>query len=279
MVQVGVSIDFLQHSIEVEPRAFGGVDMGQDFVKLADVLYTSYPGIEELFESKRWSVSTAHLSPYSHAALLSDIKSKLQFANVFFSSRNINTILIQHTGQGCDQIPHIVDYIQLVQPRVGRIDVAIDVVCDEQPEAYYAAYGGKLSKAFESSPTGQTFYLGSRKSDKFMRIYRYAPPHERAHLLRFEIQYRREFARAAAWHITQRGMRDFALAALAEYGLDTEHITGSTEETFIVARRKHGDTLRWLDSAVRPAILKLVEAGELDARAWIEDVLNGANGD
>lgn len=274
MVKVSVGIDFLQYTLEVPARTFGGVERGEDWDMMRRVLQECLGEWSEMYEEKAWRVGDNRLSPYSHSISLFHNVTGIRFANIYYSNKGIDTVLVQHTGQGCAQIFNILPLLDYIQPRLGRLDVAIDVETDERPQAYYDAYKGNLSKAFEVSPTGETFYLGSRKSDKFMRIYRYNAPHERAHLLRFEIQYKREFARAAAWHILKSGMRDFALSALSEYPLPTQHIVEGSEESFYIARKSQGDTILWLDKQVRPAILKLVRSGEFDALAWIEDVLN-----
>lgn len=274
MVKVSVGIDFLQYTLEVGPRTFGGAERSEDWDMMKRVLQECLEQWSDMYEEKSWRVGDNRLSPYSHSISLFHNVTGIRFANLYYSNKNIDTVLVQHTGQGCAQIFNILPLLDYVQPRIGRLDVAIDVETEERPQAYYDAYKGGLSKAFEVSPSGETFYLGSRKSDKFMRIYRYNAPHERAHLLRFEIQYKREFARAAAWHITQNGIRAFAMSALSEYPLPTEHITEGEYDPFFIARKSQGDTILWLDKQVRPAILKLVRSGEFDARAWIEDVLN-----
>lgn len=278
MVNVSVGIDFLQFTLEVPPRTFGGVERGEDWQKMTDVLQETMAQWSELYEGMKWRVGDNRLSPYSHSISLFHPVTGIRFANIYYSAKNIDTVLIQHTGQGCSQIPDIIALLDFVQPRIGRLDVAIDVENEEKPSSYYDAYKGTLSKGFEQSPSGETFYLGSRKSDKLMRIYRYNAPHERAHLLRFEIQYRREFSRAAAWHIVQAGIREFALAALSEYPLPTEHITQGSDETFFIARKSKGDTLLWLEKQVKPAIIKLIESGEFDARQWIEELYNDCDG-
>lgn len=277
-METTVGIDFLQFSLEVPPRTFGGVERVEDWARMQDVLHECLAQWASMYTDKEWRIGDAKLTPYNQSIAIFDPVTKLRFANLFFSSKNVDTVLVQHTGQGCAQIPRIVQFIDFVQPRIGRLDVCMDVETQERPKAFYDAYKGNLSVEYQSSPTGETFYLGSKKSDKLLRIYRYNAPHERSALLRFEMQYRREFARAAAWHIVQSGLRPFAMSAIGEYPLPTEHILEAGEGRFFIARKSYGDTITWLERQVKPAIIKLVKSGEFDARAWLEEVLNGFDG-
>lgn len=271
---VSVGVDFLQYTIEVDPRSFGGVERQEDWQRMENIMHYSLSDWFYMYDECHWQVGDNKLSPYSHSITLVHTPSGLRFANVYYSNKSVPTVLVQHTGQGCSLIPEIVEFLQFINPRVGRLDIAVDVECDTRPQFYYDAYDGNLSTSFQKSPTGETFYLGSMKSDKYMRIYRYNEPHQRSHLLRFEIQYKREFARAAAWNVVQSGLRVFALSALSEYPLPLDDILQGDEVGFFIARKSAGNTILWLDKQVRPAILKLVRSGEFDARAWIEDVLN-----
>jgi Putative phage replication protein RstA len=250
---------------------------------VTDVLADYLHEFSSLYEEAVWQIGDNTLAPYNHSISLR--RDNVRFANIYYSSRSsINTVLVQHTGQGCAQIAQLTDiltFLNVVQPRVGRLDVAVDVETDERPELYYNAYSGGLSRAFEISPSGETLYLGSRKSDRFLRIYRYNPPHERAHLLRFEIQYRRRFARAAAWHAARVGLRRFALSALSEYPLPLQHLgLEKLSETLFVSRKLRGNTLNWLQRQVKPAIVSLIRSGELDVESfdrWIGEIRHASH--
>lgn len=273
-----IGIDFIQYSLQVYAGMFTScTTWGEHLALVKHVLQDTLQGHAEQFLCATWGEGDNRIAPYSHSASVIDI-TNTRIANVYWSDKSLDTVLVQHTGQACKRIENIMAYVDFVQPRLNRLDIALDVQTDDTPERYFKAYTGRLSKSWEESRTGQTFYLGSRKSDKLCRIYRYAPPHERAHLLRFEMQYRGEYARAIAWHIAQEGITAVMHTALAAYDLPLDGLLTDVKEELTLGKKRHGDTIAWLERAVRPALERLIMSGEFDGYNWMKGIYDGING-
>lgn len=102
------------------------------------------------------------------------------------------------SGRGCEMMTDLNDlykmdlwagvWAQGDAIRVTRLDIARDFATDLYPDALlpYIAGGRGRTSGLITSDTGQTASFGSRSSDKYLRVYRYNPPHPRAGTLRFE---------------------------------------------------------------------------------------------
>jgi len=271
-----IGIDFLQYTIQVYGGLFQNCTEWSHHIDiLRDVILNTMSDFAGMFLNANWQEGDNHIAPYSHSMAVF-LPNGVRLANVYWSDKSINTVLVQHTGQGCQKIPNILAYVYHVQSRLNRIDVCLDVLTEEKPEVYFAEYKGKLAVGWENTPTGQTLYLGSRHSEKMWRIYRYLPPHERAHLLRFEGQYRGEYARSIAWHISQSNVQDVLYTELRKLKLAPleKYLSVSVAGSVHVGKKKHGNTLAWLERSVKPAIQKLVREGEIDAYAWINKLMD-----
>lgn len=274
-MEATVGIDFIQYSLQVYGGMFTSCKTwGEHVDLLKHVISDTLGDFAPILLEGTWHEGDNKIAPYSHSVSIFTVQN-VRIANVYWSDKSLDTVLVQHTGQGCQTIPNVLAYVNYVQPRLNRIDLALDVQTDDRPETFYKAYGGRLSKSFEQSRTGETFYIGSRKSDKLCRIYRYNAPHERAHLLRFEMQYRGEYARAIVWHISQNDLQSVIYGAIEAYDLPTEKYLGQPATGLHLGKKKHGDTIAWLDRAVKPAIEKLILSGEFDAYQWMKGIYDG----
>jgi len=108
----------------------------------------------------------------------------------------------------------------LAQGSVTRLDIATDIETDTDPRDFVLARVGARLKSHQTvvSPSGVTCYLGSPKSDRFARVYRYHEPHERAGLLRVEMVFRKQQAHHAAREWLRLGDDEFAAQAGNIYG-------------------------------------------------------------
>lgn len=111
---------------------------------------------------------------------------------------NRQDILIEISGTGCDTLRHykLLDKL-LNEITVTRLDIAYDVKCDTRPiYVLNKQIGSNRMKTFSQikSSTGETAYIGSQKSERYLRIYRFDPPHERSDWLRFEFVLRKQYA-------------------------------------------------------------------------------------
>lgn len=189
-----------------------------------------------------------------------------------------DTVLIEIAGQGCEALGLSTLRRTLCgfASRVTRIDLAADMLCSTSPATFveYAVAKHIQSKGHVVSPAGETVYLGSRKSERYARIYRYSAPHPRHMYLRCEMVFRGDYARAVAKFVCENGLE----AAIKAYGevWGWKHPSWSPEslESRPAAKpdmkRSGHKTVRWLIAQAAPAFKKCVQDGVIeDAHEFI----------
>lgn len=193
-----------------------------------------------------------------------------------------NTILIEVSGQGCEYLRHLgVDLFNYdaVQRGVTRVDLAADMPCETSPDTFVECATKPHVRASGRfvSDSGHTCYVGSKKSDRYARVYRYSPPHPRSGLLRCEMVLRHEQAKNCALYIRTNGLQ----AALFSYGdmFGWKHpewkIQASGEQPKPIPntiRRSSSKTVAWLIRQAAPAFKKCVDDGSIsDPSAFIKE--------
>lgn len=126
-------------------------------------------------------------------------------ARVFFGHEKAPP-LIELPGAACDmthQAGELLPFLARNTEGVTRIDLAADLEHDITPFDFVAAGRSARQRSLSrvDSDKGQTVYIGSPKSDRRLRVYRYAPPHPRARFIRVECMLRDELARLSLIHI------------------------------------------------------------------------------
>ena len=181
-----------------------------------------------------------------------------------------STVLVEFTGRGVQtlrelEILHAV--IENTKDITTRLDIAIDIDTQTTPIEFVAAGYNKRIKArrtFEEK-SGTTVYIGSRKSDKFCRVYRYNEPHPRSDKLRIEYEMHRGQAKIAASYWLAHGTTYIADMVTKYY--DWKHKENPIMDNMIdampsdVSKRSSAKTLIWLIEQVAPAFRRLVEEG------------------
>jgi len=120
-------------------------------------------------------------------------------------------VFIELSGQACTWAKEAAVFERMVKmtaDRASRVDAAIDIVTAMTPEQFvFAGHAERFSDSLGNikSKTGETFYVGSRKSDRCARVYRYAEPHPRSRLLRVEAEYKGAAARILAQVLSESG--------------------------------------------------------------------------
>lgn len=190
-------------------------------------------------------------------------------------------ILIEHTGQGCERLRAIDAQDKLLrstQYRFTRVDIAVDIETDARPTEFAAEREHNPTRAYgiQHSDTGETVYIGSKKSDRTCKVYRYNPPHPRSHLLRIEYTYRSEQANVIT-NLYREGKTVETLAYMSgvRYGWTHPAYADSGSTRTIKAWRpdnKQGKTLRWLLAQCAPALAKLIKANEISLQEFIDYV-------
>lgn len=192
---------------------------------------------------------------------------------------------VEFSGVGCDWLRdnELHDtLLTLHHERISRIDVAVDLECKLDPTTMVKARQSERQKTLTqmTSPTGDTFYVGSRTSERYCRVYRYADPHPRSNFLRLEMVSRRANAKQVASAIASDGLESVTRALLEAFGwTDFAANYFAVEPASISAfrpERGSGSTLRWLITQVAPAFQRLVADGTIkDPQAFFDIYLRG----
>lgn len=183
---------------------------------------------------------------------------------------------VEFTGSDCDDVvePVLFEVLRHAS-NISRLDIAIDIETDMTPREYTGrGYDARFTtKETISSSTGETVYIGSRKSDRYVRVYRYTgPEHPRSHLLRIEFVLKDEYATGAAGALTRENepetVESIARGLIMAYGLSTEPLEDfmrGTATAVKVPRKNTSDLNRWawLVKQVKPALMEL-EPDELE---------------
>ena len=148
---------------------------------------------------------------------------------------------------------------------------------DTDPITFAEARSNKRHKSHETSvtTTGTTYYVGSRRSDRYCRVYRYAEPHPRSDRLRVECVYRGHQAIALARTWLEVGNEETAARAGNQYGWEHPDWEPHSEETIKAWRpdRKTHNRMHWYKSQCVPAIRALVNTGHLPPGELLTDLL------
>lgn len=180
--------------------------------------------------------------------------------------------LVQFSGAGCKFLAMeglLMDTIVSMKHRMTRIDMAIDIETTTSPEDFInAGYNNRIkSKSVQTSPSGQTAYIGSRTSAKFCRVYRYEPPHPRAKLLRVEYETKKSQAKIVAECIANDGI-NHTIDRITKY-YDWSHKDMPSVDDIVTAipsevqTRSDSKTLTWLLKTCAPAFRRLVQNGSI----------------
>jgi len=249
-------VDWLSYTLTVEPSS--NELYARD--RAMSALYTSEP------EQFLWLLSLERKvgiprRPYSSA---------IRYGHtVQYVGLDINHTLIEMSGQACEefrQAGYLVNLPPAAIDRATRIDIAIDIEKITPDDVVDAGYSARFrSHSRLESKRGITHYIGSPKSERYLRVYRYNEPHPRANLCRVEIVHRKRYAKILAKAIVEHGLTEAGLSALASYGLKHAKIpiTGENVLQTVAIIKGNQKTLYWLISQVAPAVQKLIKDGTI----------------
>lgn len=228
---------------------------------------------------EQWTKQERGRAPYKDSWRLGDRGITL------FASPELPHCCIEISGAGCE---HLIaenvlnDVLQCVMERVTRIDIASDIETTVTPAQFVAQTHHDRMRAGGSqrSETGETEYVGSQKSDRYARVYRYAEPHPRAHLLRIEHVFRRDYAKVVAARVIQETAQSVVAAAGEAFGWSHEVWNVDASEvadiSIVGEQRKANNTVFWLIKSCAPAFKRLVSEGEIrDPEAFLRTYFIG----
>lgn len=183
-------------------------------------------------------------------------------------------MLIEHTGQGCRELEErgrLMDVITVWYPRLTRLDIATDILAPTRPLDFVKRRGeGKTtSEAHRLTRDGETWYLGSQQSDRFVKVYRYDKKHPRKEWLRIEYTYRAQQAKLVGKMLLDRSIEEIAVLSGKRY--KWKHPVWKREKSPVDGEikawrpeRGNNTTANWIYSQCVPAIVRLIKAGDLN---------------
>lgn len=195
-----------------------------------------------------------------------------------FADVGLPHVLVELSGLGCRTVRDMgaeVDLLRAVKANVTRLDLAVDILDGPDPDDFVAESGPNdfsVSATFDSR-TGKTCYIGSMRSDRFARVYRYREPLPRSGVTRVEHVFRNEWARSLCGVILKDGLGAAAEYCGSTWGWRHEAWPGDgISEGVTVTRElscRKPDTVLWLQTQVFPAMRRLAREGVIfDLRAF-----------
>ncbi len=240
-------------------------------------------GFEDMFGKEllaeafggNWIKNERSRAPYTDAWSLPDRNVTL------FASPNLTHCCVEISGQGCETLISkslLHNVLQSCYSRVTRIDVATDIDTKTTPTEFVQKVDHERMRTSGHviSDTGETCYVGSQKSDRYARVYRYNEPHPRSHLLRIEHVFRKEYAKKIAAQICENSIEDIAESAGKAFGWSHpvwDMVAANEVDLSVVkAEPTMGGTVFWLIKSVAPAFKKLVAKGIIpDPEKFLRD--------
>lgn len=258
MYKTRIIIDWLSFTLVAFPEYFDpdGVFPEYALMSLEKHLGSLWPDL--LCDKNDWQ-SAKSRPPYTTA-----IHRDQMF--YVYAGTSQSHILVEVSGKGCERLREsgkLVELIRKTEKRTTRIDIAHDFETNIRPiQVYDDGYSSKFKSATTIvSQTGETFYLGSPKSEKRVRVYTYNKPHPRAGLLRFEYIFRKSAAKMIASRLCNESMESIVKSCIATYGWKSEFLKQKQVGGLTNVREERGSakTLRWVLLQVAPAMRRLIE--------------------
>jgi len=197
---------------------------------------------------------------------------------MLFADRRRDTILIEISGEGCKTLrkhDSLEEVLAKGAERLSRIDLAVDIVTAVTPQAFAEERDVKRFKNTSDikSETGDTYYVGSWKSKRFARVYRYSKPHPRSASLRVEHVFRGRAAKEFGRALLAGGYASAVLSVGRVYGWS--HSIWEPEKVEPIkftsgqVRKTDKNTVFWLYGAVASAMAKAIQRGDVDLNDWL----------
>jgi len=260
-------IDYLSWTIMVNASDGAGASRQQDIA--IDALWQRHPAAAAWFETlSTWKDGGAR----GHYGL--SLFNERLFIAVRFGGQ-ANHVLVEMPGTACQTARDdgVLDTI-LTQAadRLTRLDLAVDFPGGCSPAEFVAAGYNERFKSHASivSEQGTTEYVGSMKSERYARVYRYEPPHPRAGVLRVESVLRSGFAKSAAGVLLSSPLSTLVAMVGNSFGWQSSLWTpGDVTDGRLKATRadRHEPgRVRWLHQVCIPALVKAHDQGLIDLR-------------
>jgi len=187
----------------------------------------------------------------------------------YFWSENLPYCLVEITGTGCEnlrQLKWLGTFIKRYGTMLTRIDVTRDITCDVDPRVFAGMRDVKRFESYEEKKekSGITYYVGSRSSERYACVYRYAEPHPRSGELRVEHRLKGDYAKAMANALIVNDTSTMIARLGNTFGWTHPAWTLNPavgKAPAVPRDTKKGKTERWLLTSVLPSIKGLLSHG------------------
>jgi len=214
----------------------------------------------------KWRKGEKSRAPYT------DVWMDAESGISLYASPNLVHCCVEVSGGGCERLIRLgvmQGVLGKCTDRITRIDIATDIETTTLPGEFVeqVSHDRMRASGFQKSETGETCYVGSKKSDRYARVYRYYAPHPRSNLLRIEHVFRRKYAKSVATAILDTSVESAAAAAGKAFGWSHPEWNLDATETpdiYITSpERGSSSTITWLVRSVAPAIRRLITDGTI----------------
>lgn len=206
-----------------------------------------------------------------------------------FAGDESGWIAIEFSGRGCQYLrTHAALDIWLNRAdwRVTRVDVALDTDAAKPAEIAASVECTRFKTQSEvHSISGDTFYFGSPKSARMLRIYQYHKPHPRAGITRLEFVVRDKQARALVAAIAVNGLPSCAAELIRKFGVTSPTLSGVGDAKqltgYVASERHRTGKYRWVLQQALPGLASAITDGFISRDAVIrrlDEILTGRVG-
>ena len=272
-------VDYLSFTLMVDVRGAGD-ERAQGYAAV-DALFAAFPSFETIAQRlTHWQSGGAR----GHYGL--SLFQPETFIAIRFGGHS-NHILVELSGTGCQFARDTQNLDALLSEsahRLTRLDIAVDIPNGCSPAAFVGAgFNGRFKgRATITSAEGETEYVGSMKSERFARVYRYAAPHPRAGVLRIEHVFRADYAKSAARTLVSEGLVNLVSRCGNSFAWQSP-LWQPDQTTDGKVRAQRSDRhepgrVRWLFQVCIPALVKAERDGLLSIDELITrlDTLRGS---
>jgi len=242
------------------------MSVGEDYAAAIEQAWLSTFDVETLARAfgGEWEKQEKSRAPYTDAWSLAGSGIML------YAGVSLNHCCVEISGSGCEKLIEanlLERVIMATQERITRIDIASDIETQIRPTEFVAAlkHNRMRSSGHQLSASGETCYVGSRKSERYARVYRYFEPHPRAAYLRVEHVFRGDYAGNVGYAINNFGVDNVACTAGEAFGWAHHTWEPDCKEevdlAIVKAERTTGSTVFWLMKQVAPAFKRLCAEG------------------
>lgn len=276
-MSTGVLVDWLSFTVPID-----GLQSIPSALWLGKCLATvrrATTGLVPLFATASDFTEFSGRAPYAIRWTCAD------FGTTLLAHPGIGHVLCEVSGKGCQALrdaDRFDDALLSVVSHLTRLDLAVDLDTQADPRAFVKEHDTTrfTTQSTFTSRTGITCYIGSTKSERYARVYRYKEPLPRAKTLRCEHVFRATWARKVGALIIGRG-----LAAAAQYCGQVWAWTHAawdipeSDELITISRElatRHPNQVLWLLTQVFPCMRKMATEGIIDdLRGFVEEHLLG----